>query len=52
VITHPEMLAIAYLLLGRLHAPVRPGHITASPGFDCPSRPDPRDPLQLYLAGE
>jgi ubiquinone/menaquinone biosynthesis C-methylase UbiE len=52
VIIHPEMLAIACLLLGSQHAPVRPGQITGSLGFDYPSRPHPRDPLQLYLADE
>jgi len=53
VITHPEMLAIARLLLASRYAP-RPGlgQITASLGFEYPSRPHPRDPLQLHLADE
>jgi len=50
VITHPEMLAIARLLLARRCAPrPGPGQIGASLGFDYPSRPHPCDPLQLHL---
>jgi trans-aconitate methyltransferase len=53
VITHPEMLAIARLLLASRYPPrPGPGQVTASLGFEYPSRPHPRDPLQLHLAGE
>lgn len=37
VITHPEMLAIACLLLGSQHVPVRPGQITASSASATPA---------------
>ena len=51
VTTHPEMLAIARLLLASQRAPgTRPGQISASLGFGYPSRPHPRDPLQLRLS--
>ena len=50
VVTHPEMLAIARLLLASRCAPrPGPGQISASLGFGYPSRPHPRDPLQLHL---
>jgi hypothetical protein len=51
VITHPEMLAVARLLIASQHAPrTSPGQISASLGFDYPSRPHPHDPLHRRLS--
>jgi len=50
VITHPEMLAIACLLISRQHAPgIRPRGIADRLGFPYPSHPHPLDPLRSYL---
>jgi hypothetical protein len=51
VITHPEMLAIARLLIISRHTPgIRPRDIADRLGFPYPSRPHPLDPLQEHLS--
>jgi hypothetical protein len=50
VITHPEMLAVARLLISGHRSPgIRPQEITARLGFSYPSSPHPLDPLQNHL---
>jgi hypothetical protein len=50
VITHPEMLAVACLLIASQRPPgIQPGKIAARLGFPCPSRPHPLHPLQHRL---
>jgi hypothetical protein len=50
VITHPEMLAVARLLIASQRPPgIRPGDIPGRLGFPYPSRPHPLDPLQHHL---
>jgi hypothetical protein len=50
VITHPEMLAVARLLLGSQRTPgIGPREIAARLGFLYPSSPHPLDPLQSHL---
>ena len=52
VITHPEMLAIARLLIsGQRTRGIRPGDVADRLGFRYPSRPHPLDPLQASLTG-
>ncbi len=52
VITHPEMLAVARLLIRSQRTPgIRPGDIADRLGFRYPSRPHPLDPLQTHLSG-
>jgi hypothetical protein len=47
VTTHPEMLAIARLLISSQRAPgIRPQDIAARLGFPYPGSPHPLDPLQ------
>jgi hypothetical protein len=51
VVTHPEMLAVARLLIKTQHSPgTRPGDIAGRLGFPYPSRPHPREPLHACLA--
>jgi hypothetical protein len=51
VITHPEMLAIARLLITSQHTPgIRPRDIADRLGFPYPGRPHPLDPLQEHLS--
>jgi hypothetical protein len=51
VITHPEMLAVARLLITSQHTPgIRPPDIADRLGFPYPSRPHPLDPLQEHLS--
>lgn len=51
VVTHPEMLAVARLLIAARHSPgTRPGDITGRLGFPYPSRPHPLEPLHACLA--
>jgi hypothetical protein len=51
VITHPEMLAVACLLISSQRAPgIRPRDIGARLCFPYPGRPHPLDPLQNYLS--
>jgi hypothetical protein len=51
VITHPEMLAVARLLIKTRHSPgTRPGDIPGRLGFPYPSRPHPLEPLHARLA--
>jgi hypothetical protein len=51
VITHPEMLAVARLLILCQRAPgVQPREIAARLGFPYPSIPHPLDPLQNHLS--
>jgi hypothetical protein len=51
VITHPEMLAVAGLLISSQRTPGTPSRDIASRlGFPYPSRPHPLDPLQKRLA--
>ena len=51
VITHPEMLAVARLLIADQRTPgIRPREIAARLGFPYPSRPHPLDPLQNHLS--
>jgi hypothetical protein len=51
VITHPEMLAIARLLITSQRMPgIRPQDIADRLGFAYPSRPHPLDPLQKHLS--
>jgi hypothetical protein len=51
VITHPEMLAVARLLIsGQRSRGIRPPEIAAWLGFPYPSRPHPLDPLQNHLS--
>jgi hypothetical protein len=51
VITHPEMLAIARLLIISRRTPgIRPRDIADRLGFPYPSRPHPLDPLQEHLS--
>jgi len=51
VITHPEMLAVARLLIASQRTPgIRPREIAARLGFPYPSRPHPLDPLQNHLS--
>jgi len=50
VITHPEMLAVARLLLGSWHRPgTRPGQVSARFGFAYPGCPHPVDRLRRCL---
>jgi hypothetical protein len=50
VITHPEMLAVARLLIsGQRSRGIRPPEIAARLGFPYPSQPHPLDPLQNHL---
>lgn len=50
VISHPEMLAVARLLIGSQRTPgIRPREIAARLGFPYPSTPHPLDPLQSHL---
>jgi hypothetical protein len=50
VITHPEMLAVACLLIASQRLPgIQPGKIAARLGFPYPSRPHLLDPLQHRL---
>jgi len=50
VITHPEMLAIACLLISsRRTLGIRPRDIAGRLGFPCPSHPHSLDPLGRYL---
>ena len=51
VITHPEMLAVARLLIASQRTPgIRPREIAVRLGFPYPSRPHPLDPLQNHLS--
>jgi hypothetical protein len=51
VITHPEMLAVARLLISSQRTPgTRPRDIAGRLGFPYPSRPHPLDPLQNHLS--
>ena len=51
VITHPEMLAVARLLIASQRTPgIRPQEIAVRLGFPYPSRPHPLDPLQNHLS--
>ena len=51
VITHPEMLAVARLLVTAQHYPgAMPGSIADRLGFPYPSSPHPLEPLQACLA--
>lgn len=51
VITHPEMLALARLLITGQRTPgIRPRDIADRLGFPYPSRPHPLDPLQNHLS--
>jgi hypothetical protein len=51
VITHPEMLAVATLLISSQRTPGTPPRDIASRlGFPYPSHPHPLDPLQKHLA--
>jgi hypothetical protein len=51
VITHPEMLAVAALLISIQRTPGTPSRdIGSRLGFPYPSRPHPLDPLQNHLA--
>jgi hypothetical protein len=51
VITHPEMLAVARLLILRRRAPgIQPREIAARLGIPYPSIPHPLDPLQNHLS--
>jgi hypothetical protein len=51
VITHPEMLAVARLLISSHRSPgIRPRDIADHLGFPYPSRPHPLDPLQNHLS--
>jgi len=51
VITHPEMLAVARLLILRRRAPgIQPREIAARLGIPNPSIPHPLDPLQNHLS--
>ena len=51
VITHPEMLAVARLLIsGQRSRGIQPPEIAARLGFPYPSRPHPLDPLQNHLS--
>lgn len=53
VITHPEMLAVARLLISNQHTPgIRPREMAARLGFPYPSRPHPLEPLHRRLSGE
>jgi hypothetical protein len=50
VITHPEMLAVARLLiLSQRARDVPPREIAARLGFPYPSSPHPLDPLRNHL---
>ena len=50
MITHPEMLAVARLLIASQRPPgIRPEEIAARLGIPYPSRPHPLDPLQHHL---
>jgi hypothetical protein len=50
VITHPEILAVARLLIASRRPPgIQPEEIAARLGFPCPSRPHPVDPLRRHL---
>lgn len=51
VITHPEMLAAARLLISDQRAPgIEPREISDRLGFPYPGRPHPLDPLQSHLS--
>jgi hypothetical protein len=51
VITHPEMLSVARLLISSHRSPgIRPREIAARLGFPYPSSPHPLDPLQNHLS--
>jgi hypothetical protein len=51
VITHPEMLAVAHLLILCQRTPgVRPQEIAARLGFPYPTIPHPLDPLRNHLS--
>jgi hypothetical protein len=51
VITHPEMLAVARLLISSQRtAGIRPQEIAARLGFPYPGSPHPLDPLQSHLS--
>jgi hypothetical protein len=51
VITHPEMLAVARLLITNRHsARIQPREIATRLGFPYPSTPHPLDPLQNHLS--
>ena len=51
VITHPEMLSVARLLISSHRSPgIRPWEIAARLGFPYPTGPHPLDPLQNHLS--
>jgi hypothetical protein len=51
VITHPEMLSVARLLISSHRSPgIRPWEIAARLGFRYPTSPHPPDPLQNHLS--
>jgi hypothetical protein len=51
VITHPEMLTVARLLILSQRSPgIPPREIAGRLGFPYPSRPHPLDPLQAHLS--
>jgi hypothetical protein len=51
VITHPEMLAVARLLISsHSSSGARPGEIADRLGFPYPRQPHTLDPLQNYLS--
>ena len=51
VITHPEMLAVARLLMSSQRSPgIRPRDIAARLGFPYPGQPHPLDPLNKHLS--
>ena len=51
MITHPEMLAVARLLITSQRTPgIRPQDIADRLGFPYPGRPHPLDPLRKHLS--
>jgi hypothetical protein len=50
VITHPEMLAVARLLIESHRNPgIRPASVSGRLGFPCPDQPHLLDPLRDFL---